>query len=564
MPAAAWAWPDLEPEVGRLAMARVQAFMLIAAGVLGAAGELLPHPPSYNEPGLAVIQVSAILLGSLMLLDLRRVPGWLLRVNPYLSIVATNLVIVFSHDVTSAFVLFYLWPVVYSFYFFSRWEWALCVAVSVASYTLLIVTMGIPAAGTATNDYSVMHFLVLTVGTLLVVGGGLVALRERVSALMERLTDAARADGLTGLRNRRGLIESLETEIERARRGHRQVSLLILDLDRFQEVNDRWGHEVGDRLLRRVGAVLERVTQRSDLVARTAGEEFTILLPENDKSRAHLLSERILVQLRRSFTREDRQLTASIGVATYPEDAESADELVNVADHALYAAKVLGRDRVVLFSDEVATIVADRGGKRRSSSEQSHLATVLSLAEALDLRDDGTARHSQTVGRLAELIGTELELPQERVDRLRLAGVLHDIGKVGIPDSVLQKPGPLDDDEWAQMRRHPELGARLLSGHELGEIRSWLLAHHERPDGGGYPHGLGAEEIPLEASILAAADAYEAMTADRVYRRAIGEEAARDELRRCSGTQFDPGVVEALLAVLDGNELKRLVEPRSR
>jgi putative nucleotidyltransferase with HDIG domain len=222
---------------------------------------------------------------------------------------------------------------------------------------------------------------------------------------------------------------------------------------------------------------------------------------------------------------------------------------MRAADEALYVAKTLGRDRSVIHSAEVGAIIS--GNPERAGSDHAQLATVLSLAEALDVRDTGTARHSQTVGRYSELMGRALGLAREHVERIRLAGVLHDIGKIGVPDSILRKPGALNDDEYSQMRKHPEIGARILGGSGLEDIRRWILAHHERPDGHGYPHGLSEEEIPLEAKILAVADAYEAMTSDRVYRRSIGEEAARDELRRHSGRQFDPRVVEAFLQILD-------------
>lgn len=179
------------------------------------------------------------------------------------------------------------------------------------------------------------------------------------------------------------------------------------------------------------------------------------------------------------------------------------------------------------------------------------VTTVLNLAEALDVRDNGTAQHSQTVGRYSELMACELGLGADRAERLRLAGVLHDIGKIGVPDSILRKPGPLTADEFDQMRQHPEIGSRILGGSGLEDIKRWIYAHHERPDGRGYPRGIVGDEIPLEAKILAVADAYEAMTSDRVYRKAIGADAARDELRSGSGTQFEPAVVDAFLTVLE-------------
>ena len=183
---------------------------------------------------------------------------------------------------------------------------------------------------------------------------------------------------------------------------------------------------------------------------------------------------------------------------------------------------------------------------------------MIALAEALDIRDTGTGQHSHTVGRYAELMARELGLDEERIERVRLAGVLHDIGKIGISDRVLTKPGPLDSASGRRCTRIPEIGARLLSRPEFADLREWILAHHERPDGLGYPHGLRADEIPLEARILAVADAYEAMTADRCYRAALGEAAARAELEGGAGTQFDAAVVAAFLRALDAARPQRL------
>jgi putative nucleotidyltransferase with HDIG domain len=178
------------------------------------------------------------------------------------------------------------------------------------------------------------------------------------------------------------------------------------------------------------------------------------------------------------------------------------------------------------------------------------LATLVSLAEALDLRDTGTADHSRTVGRYCAMIAAELGLAAEHVKRVEVAGILHDIGKIGLPDAILQKPGPLGKTELAEIRTHPEIGAQILGVRGLEDLREWVLAHHERPDGTGYPHRLADEDIPLEAKILAVADAYEAMVADRVYRVGVDERAARAELLRCAGEQFDARVVAAFLTAL--------------
>ena len=182
------------------------------------------------------------------------------------------------------------------------------------------------------------------------------------------------------------------------------------------------------------------------------------------------------------------------------------------------------------------------------------LAAVMSLAQALDMRDVATASHSRTVARYSEQIARELGLSQARTERIRLAGMLHDIGKIGVPDSILQKPGPLTEVEWSDMKRHPTIGARIVAQNSLEDIGEWILAHHERPDGQGYPRGLPESEIPLEARILAVADAYEAMIARRPYRPPLGPGLAREELRRWAGSQFDRRVVEVFLHWLERRE----------
>ena len=190
-------------------------------------------------------------------------------------------------------------------------------------------------------------------------------------------------------------------------------------------------------------------------------------------------------------------------------------------------------------------------GDSRDIAAERFVAVILDLAEAVDLRFSGSARHSETVGRYAEMMARELGLSEQRTSRVRLAGLLHDIGKVGVPDSILNKPAKLTDEEFEMIKRHPELGAQILEHPSLADVREWVGAHHERPDGRGYPLGLRGEEIPLEARILAVADAYEAMTSDRSYRVAMSHTAAREELERCAGTQFDERVVRALIALLE-------------
>jgi two-component system cell cycle response regulator len=389
----------------------------------------------------------------------------------------------------------------------------------------------------------------------IVLAGVALRQRKRIARLRERITDSNRTDPLTGLFNRRAFEELLELELERATRSDRPLSVIVGDIDSFRTVNERHGHAAGDTALQAVAQNALKWKRRIDLAARIGGEEFALLLPETDERGAFIVAERLRRATHRSFVDTAVGVTVSFGVATAPAHAADGVGLLRAADSATAAAKDLGGDRTVIYSDEVARALAQMGGH---ASGELQLATVIALAEALDIRDTGTGQHSHTVGRYAELMARELGLEEDHVERVRLAGVLHDIGKIGISDRVLSKPGPLDADEWNEMYTHPEIGARLLSRPEFDDLRAWILAHHERPDGLGYPHALGAGHIPLEASILAVADAYEAMTADRVYRPALGEEAARAELDAGAGTQFEARVVAAFLRALDASRARRL------
>src|SRR5829696_4286969 len=384
-----------------------------------------------------------------------------------------------------------------------------------------------------------------------------VALYQRggMARLRARIADATRTDSLTGLLNRRALEEMLDMELERATRASRPLSVIVGDLDAFSAVNERQGHAAGDLALQLVASDCLKWKRRIDQAARIGGEEFALLLPETDERAAFIVAERLRRATHRTFADAAVQVTISFGVATSPIHSSDAVGLLRAADRAVAAAKEFGSDRTVIYSDELARTLAQPGPQ---GDGQLQLATVIALAEALDIRDTGTGQHSHTVGRYAELMARELGLEEEHVERVRIAGVLHDIGKIGISDVVLSKPGPLDADEWQEMYTHPEIAARLLSRPEFDDLRAWILAHHERPDGAGYPYGLRGEDIPLEARIVAVADAYEAMTADRVYRPSLGAETARTELKAGSGSQFDAEVVSAFVRALDADRARTL------
>jgi diguanylate cyclase (GGDEF)-like protein/putative nucleotidyltransferase with HDIG domain len=372
--------------------------------------------------------------------------------------------------------------------------------------------------------------------------------RDAVAHLVKRLANAAHTDPLTGLPNRRGLEDRIATEVERAVRHDRALSVVVGDIDHFKRVNDTHGHSTGDAVLMRIGEILDARKRRLDSIARTGGEEFTMILPDTDEHEAYVVAERLRNEVQERFADGQAPLTISFGIAAFPSHGRAGEALVEAADQALYSAKALGRNRSVIFNREIALVFAPE--RARGLQGEMQLATLLSLAEALDLRDTGTASHSRTVGRYSALIAEELGLPEERVKRIQTAGVLHDIGKIGIPDAILRKPSSLTKLEHHEISTHPEIAAQILSAQGFEDIRAWVLAHHERPDGRGYPKGLSDGQIPLEAKILAVADAYEAMTADRAYRPAMDDKVARTELLRCAGNQFDSRVVSALLAAL--------------
>ncbi len=529
-------------------IALAQAYVGAGAALISALGALLPHPAYFNVTGILIVDAAALVWAMWMFRTAGRIPFWLLRVGPALATVMTSFAVYFSGDATSGYALFYVWVGLYVFYFpISRRDAALNVLWALLNYAVVIAITPIDPPG---GEHVVVHHIVITVGTLVTAATLLTYLRGRVERLLGRLTDAARTDPLTGMPNRVALHEVLDSEIDRARPERRPVSIVVLDLDRFKRVNESLGLSSGDRTLRRVSSILDDTSRRMDFVSRSGGEEFAVVLPETKEHQAFLFAEELLDKIRATTVGPGINLTASAGVAVFPDHGDDLATLTAAADRALHAAKALGRDRAVIYSPEVTNVLGAVTG-RRNVETQAHLATVLSLAEALDQRDSGTAKHSQTVGRLCEMMARELGFDEDSCERVRLAGILHDIGKIGVPDSILCKPGPLSSEEMEQMRRHPELGARMLSSSELDDVRGWILAHHERPDGTGYPKGVGADEIPIESSILAVGDAYEAMTSDRVYRMAIGPEKAREELLRWSGRQFSPEVVDAFLRALD-------------
>ena len=257
--------------------------------------------------------------------------------------------------------------------------------------------------------------------------------RDHIARLIRRLSDAAHSDHLTGLLNRRGFQNVFDTELERARRADQALSLIVGDLDRFKRVNDAHGHAAGDDVLTRVAGAIAGAKRGFDSAARVGGEEFAVLAPDCDEHGAFMLAERIRAAVHEALVARDpdTSLTISFGISTFPLHGQSADALLRTADQALYAAKRLGRNRSVISSAEVPGILA-RAPRHDDAESHVELAALLSLAEALDVRDWGSASHCRRVGRFAELTARELGLSPEAVERVRLAGILHDVGRVAL------------------------------------------------------------------------------------------------------------------------------------
>ncbi|MFL5885999.1 MAG: diguanylate cyclase [Thermoleophilaceae bacterium] len=472
----------------------------------------------------------------------RSLPPWSALLFLSCGSVLIEWVVLRSGESATTYTVFYFWIAIYAFQYLPVYQAFLQLAFVFLSYAIVLGLLEDPTSPQALR-------WALTTVALVVAGAMIGVLRHRNGRLISALAESARVDGLTGLLNRRGFEERFAQELARAKRSGERFSVVIGDLDAFKAVNDGYGHQAGDRALEVVGECLAEGKRVSDEVARIGGEEFAAILPDTDEHGAYLFADRLRSRVAVACRSLPGELTISLGVATFPQHGHEGDSLVRAADQALYMAKRLGRDRVVVYNAATAPTIsaAIREGNRE---HEDHLATALRLAEVLDLRDSGTASHSQTVGRYAEMIARQLDFMPEHAERVRYAGIVHDVGKVGIPDSILCKPGALTPEEETEMRKHPEIGARILAGSNLGDISAWVIAHHERCDGTGYPLGLTADEIPLEAHILAVADAYEAMTNDRVYRAAIGEREAQTELMDGIGTQFDERVVHAFLASL--------------
>lgn len=359
-----------------------------------------------------------------------------------------------------------------------------------------------------------------------------------------RLKLEAETDGLTGLVNHRVFQERLRVEVARSHRHGRPLSLAMIDIDGFKQLNDTFGHQAGDDVLAAVAGHLSACVRTSDTVARIGGDEFALLLPETEAGAALIVVERVHDRLRRGTSNPDATVTISTGLCDM-EYATTADELIRLADGALFWTKGNGRNAICRYNPH---LVEDLSAKQRGDRllRNKALVGIRSLARAIDAKDHSTLLHSERVASLAGRLAEALDWLPERVAELREVALIHDVGKIGVPLEVLLKPGSLTSAEYDIVKGHVLLGSQITNEVLDTEQGAWLRSHHENFDGSGYPDGLAGDAIPDGAAILRVADSWDVMTSDRPYSVAMSPTEAIAECQKCAAGQFDPVVVAVL------------------
>src|SRR4051794_59063 len=382
-------------------------------------------------------------------------------------------------------------------------------------------------------------------------------MEQRMASERRQFEALALEDPLTGLANKRAFDDRLEAELRRATREYYPVALVALDLDRFKQLNDTWGHAVGDEALVRLAQHIDAEMRAGDFCGRVGGDEFLIALVRADAHSA----DRVLGRLRRALESlsvgpAGERLAFCAGIAEFPRHAATRDHLVQCADTALYWGKANGRGQATIYS-------ADAPGERLSPEkseewvrQRSLLSTLQALAKAVDAKNRWTAGHSERVATYAVTLARSLGFSEERLDAIRQAALLHDVGKIGIRETILTKEAPLNLEEMDELERHSELGRAMLAGAGMPELARWVNHLHERFDGDGYPSRLAGREIPVESRILHVADALDKMVRPNPLRRARPLREALAELSYCSGSRLDPEIAARAIELVQSGDLK--------
>jgi diguanylate cyclase (GGDEF)-like protein len=401
------------------------------------------------------------------------------------------------------------------------------------------------------------------------------------SFVFQKLQQQSITDGLTGIKTRRFFWEALSSEWKRASRSGRPFSVVLIDLDKFKEVNDSLGHLEGDLVLARVGRLLEQKCRQSNVVARYGGDEFIILMPETGIEQAQVLAERLRLWLATDPMLEEHHITGSFGVASFPVHGFSMEDLIRVADAGMYVAKHAGGNQVSTADafgegsavqrqlvsgyiegflqrehngpehlEELVTTLRKLCVREDGMDQRAMKEAIEALSRAAELREHNAAGHGEQCAHYAGITARGLNLSEQEVEDVTFAARVHDVGKLFIPDQILNKPGALTEDEFAVIKTHPQLGAQVVRAiPETERVAQAIESHHEAFDGSGYPFGLKGENIPLSGRIVAVADAYVNMTSDRSFAPPKTDEQAMVELGNLSGTRFD-GMIVRLLARL--------------
>jgi diguanylate cyclase (GGDEF)-like protein/putative nucleotidyltransferase with HDIG domain len=390
-------------------------------------------------------------------------------------------------------------------------------------------------------------------------------LLEELDRKNKELVELSITDGLTGLFNHRFIQERMDFEFKRAKRYDIQLGCMLMDIDHFKMVNDTYGHQFGDYVLREIAGILKANSRDVDICGRYGGEEFLVISNQDENGTMQFASKLHRKIETHQFMHGDLpvKVTVSIGLAIFTGEVLSKHELIERADTALYKAKEDGRNLIRVWKPlgDSQESTLDRGGindlkvkfkELSSRMRATYVESTTALLRAVDAKDHYTYQHSQNVSKYAVEIGKALKLPDEDVDVLKYAGLLHDIGKIGVDESVLVKKAALSPDEFELLKKHPVIGVNILKDVQFLEKElPVILHHHERFDGNGYPQGLHEREIPLGARILAVADSFDAMTTDREFKRKLSMDEAVEELKRGCGTQFFSDIVEVFISLIN-------------
>lgn len=391
----------------------------------------------------------------------------------------------------------------------------------------------------------------------------------------KRLNRLSLRDQHTGLYNYRYLAEIIDTEFYRSKKFGSAIASVMLDVDYFKSINDAYGHQFGDMVLKQLAHQLRRMTRQYDVVIRYGGEEFVIMSPGTDRNHALMLAQRILEEIAlHNFgdAKTSVKLKVSIAVVSYPEDkVTNAMDLIKLSEAILVKAKDDGGNRIYSSVDKKppvkgaqqhgdgpdVSVLQKRLEKLHKEANESLIESIFAFAKTIEVKDQSTGKHVERTMKYATDIARALDLPSSEIEMVRQAAMLHDLGKIGISESILNKKAKLTKKEIDEIRRHPKIAADILRPiHVLSATIPFILYHHERWDGKGYPNRLKGEDIPLGARIVAIADVYQALISSRPYRKAFSKLKAKAMIRKASGTQFDPRIVKVFLDIVKKDKSK--------